>query len=374
MSQCFWPADGARLSAGGDSPRALWVVAFPAWRVPAVAAKASRVCRASSRVLSIAAAVAAATALGPAAAFAQVKAFPEAEGFGQFATGARTNLAAASVYHVTNLNNSGAGSFRDAVSQSNRFVVFDVGGIINISSVIPVSSNITIAAQTAPGGVTIYNNRISFTGANNLISRYLAVRKGTASGRDDSASLARGTNMIFDHMSVTWGVDETFSMNPDSGYVIDNVTIQNTIIGQGLDVVGHSAGGLMTLGEGSRFSVIKSLFADSVTRNPKVRGENEFLNNVVYGWETAAYIMGDTVNMTSHANAIGNYFIEGPVDGGSPFTSGSSFFHIYGEDNWVDTNRNGTLDGVPVTSYPGANVVASPFAFPTSASMTAQQA
>lgn len=101
----------------------------------------------------------------------------------------------------------------------------------------------------------------------------------------------------------------------------------------------------MTLGEGSRFSVIKSLFADNVTRNPKVRGENEYINNVVYGYETAGYIMGDTVNMTSHANAIGNYFIEGPVDGSSPFASGTPQFEIYGSDNWVDANRNGVLDG-----------------------------
>ncbi len=305
---------------------------------------------------------------------AQQLAFPEAQGFGRFATGARTSLSSASVYHVTNLNDSGAGSFRDAVSGSNRFVVFDVGGIINISSVVPVSSNITIAAQTAPGGIAIYGDRVSFTSANNLISRYLAVRKGSASGRADSASLARGTNMMFDHMSVTWGVDETFSMNPDSGFVIDNVTIQNTIIGQGLDVVGHSAGGLMTLAEGARFSVIKSLFADNVTRNPKVRGENEYINNVVYGWENAAYIMGDTVNEESHANAIGNFFIEGPVDGSGPFTSGTANFHIYGSDNWVDANRNGVLDASAVSSYPGADVVAAPFAFPTSASMTAQQA
>src|SRR5688572_19982788 len=374
MSQCFWPADGARLSAGGDSPRALWVVAFPAWRVPAVAAKASRVCRASSRVLSIAAAVAAATALGPAAAFAQVKAFPEAEGFGQFATGARTNLAAASVYHVTNLNDSGTGSFRDAVSQSNRFVVFDVGGIINIGSVVPVSSNITIAGQTAPGGISIYGDRVSFTGANNLVSRYLGVRKGNAGIRNDSVSLARGTNMMFDHMSVTWGVDETFSMNPDSGYVIDNVTIQNTIIAQGQDRLGHSAGGLMTLGEGSRFSVIKSLFADNVTRNPKVRGENEFINNVVYGYETAGYIMGDTTSMDSHANVEGNSFIEGPVNGIPPFASGTGTFHIYARDNWVDGDRDGVLDGTLNGSYPGANVVASRHAFPTAAALTAQQA
>ena len=130
----------------------------------------------------------------------------------------------------------------------------------------------------------------------------------------------------------------------------------------------------MTLGEGSRFSIIKSLFADNVTRNPKVRGENEFINNVIYGYETAGYIMGDTVNMSSHANAIGNYFIEGPVDGSSPFASGTPQFEIYGADNWVDGDRDGLLDGSRITTYPGATVAATPFAFPTTASMTAQQA
>ncbi|MGI9176243.1 MAG: autotransporter-associated beta strand repeat-containing protein, partial [Pirellulales bacterium] len=304
----------------------------------------------------------------------QTLALPEAEGVGRFATGARTNLASASVYRVTNLNDSGAGSFRDAVSQSNRFVVFDVGGVVTLNSVAVVSSNVTIAGQTAPGGIAFYGDRVAFTSANNTISRYFAVRKGEAGTRADSVSLARGTNMIFDHMSVTWGVDETFSMNPDSGYVIDNITIQNTVIAQGLDRLGHSAGGLMTLGQGSRFSIIKNLFADNVTRNPKVRGENEFINNVVYGYETAGYIMGDTVNMTSHANAIGNYFIEGPVDGSSPFASGTPQFEIYGSDNWVDTNRNGLLDGSRITTYPGATVASTPFAFPTTASMTAQEA
>lgn len=305
---------------------------------------------------------------------AQILAFPEAEGFGRFATGARTNLASASVYRVTNLNDSGAGSFRDAVSQSNRFVVFDVGGIVTLNSVAVVSSNVTIAGQTAPGGIAFYGDRLAFTSANNTISRYIAVRKGEAGTREDSVSLSRGTNMMFDHMSVTWGVDETFSMNPDSGYVIDNITIQNTVIAQGLDRLGHSAGGLMTLGEGSRFSIIKSLFADNVTRNPKVRGENEFINNVVYGYETAGYIMGDTVNMNSRANAIGNYFIEGPVDGSSPFASGTPQFQIYGADNWVDGDRDGLLDGGRITTYPGATVAATPFAFPTTATMTAQQA
>jgi autotransporter-associated beta strand protein len=311
---------------------------------------------------------------GPIDAIAQTLAFPEAEGFGRFATGARTSLSSASVYHVTNLDDSGPGSFRDAVSQSNRFVVFDVGGIVTLNSLIAVRSNVTIAGQTAPGGFAVYGDRLAYTSANNTITRYLAVRKGEADTRDDTVSLARGTNMMFDHMSVTWGVDETFSMNPDPGYIIDNITIQNTVIAQGLDRLGHSAGGLMMLEEGRRFSVIRSVFADNVTRNPKVRGENEYINNVVYGYETAGYIMGASTGMTAHANVIGNYFIEGPVNGSSPFGSGTPNFEIYGNDNWVDGDRDGLLDGGRNTTYPGATVMTTPFAFPTTTTMTAQQA
>jgi autotransporter-associated beta strand protein len=323
--------------------------------------------------INVAAALAALQLFSASNGSAQTLAFPEAEGFGRFAQGPRANLASATVYHVTNLNDSGAGSLRDALSGSNRYVVFDVGGIVNLSSVVTVASNVYIAGQTAPGGIGVYNNRVAFHGANNLISRYWNVRLGTSQGRQDAASLVRGQNMIWDHMSITWGVDGTFDINPDTGQVIDNITIQNSAVAQGLDVVGHSTGGLLTIGEGNRSSIIKSLWADNVTRNPKLRGDNEFINNVVYGYQTSGYIMGDTTAV-SNANAIGNYFIEGPVDGSSPFASGTSSFNIYGADNWVDGNKDGILNGSQTSSYPGANVVATPHAFPTSASMTAQQA
>ena len=100
---------------------------------------------------------------------AQTLAFPGAEGFGKYATGGRYG----SVYHVTNLNNSGAGSLRDAVSAPNRIVVFDVAGVIRITTRMVVSANIYIAGQTAPGeGITVYGNGWSFSGADNTICRY----------------------------------------------------------------------------------------------------------------------------------------------------------------------------------------------------------
>src|SRR5436189_550411 len=106
-------------------------------------------------------------------AMAQLRAFGDAEGYGAIASGGRGGT----VYHVTNLNDSGAGSFRDAVSVSGRTIVFDVGGIIVASSPIVLKSNLTIAGQTAPGeGITIYGDRLGISGVTNLIMRYIRVR------------------------------------------------------------------------------------------------------------------------------------------------------------------------------------------------------
>ncbi|MEY4488885.1 MAG: hypothetical protein RIQ79_1393, partial [Verrucomicrobiota bacterium] len=163
-----------------------------------------------------------------------VPAFPGAEGFGAAALGARAS-ASPTVYHVTNLNDSGTGSFRDAVSASNRIVVFDLGGIIKIKTPVVVSANLTIAGQTAPGGgITVYGNRISFSGANNTICRYVRFRMGI-DGDDgaDAMGLANGNDMIFDHISASWGRDETFSISGDTAV---RITIQDSIIAQGLRI------------------------------------------------------------------------------------------------------------------------------------------
>ena len=306
-----------------------------------------------------------ATAL-PVGALAQVKAFPEAEGFGRFATGARGNLASAGVYHVTNLNDSGAGSFRDAVSQPNRFVVFDISGVVRLSSAVSVANNVTIAGQTAPGGgITLYGAKVSYTGADNTITRYLRVRKGTTTGRDDAVSLAEGSNMIFDHMSVTWGNDETFSLNPSTGATINNITIQNTIVGQGLDNVNHSAGGLVQ--PNGSVSLLRNLFIDNETRNPKAKGNVQFVNNVVYNWTTAAYILGGDSDGNHSANAQGNYFIQGPLAGSPAFTGGNLDYHLYAHQNYYDPNRNGVLDGVELTQadYGTVDWLTTPNAYPT---------
>ena len=262
---------------------------------------------------------------------AQQLAFPGAEGFGRFATGGRSG----SVYHVTNLNDSGTGSFRDAVSQSNRIVVFDVAGVIRINSRIVVKSNIYIAGQTAPGeGVTIYGNGFSFSGANNTICRYLRIRMGAVgdSGKD-ALGIDNGSNMIFDHCSVAWGRDETFSV---SGSNPENITIQNCIISQGL--LGHSAGGLV---QTDNVSIYRTLYIHNDTRNPKFKGRHQYVNNIVYNWKTAAYIMGGDSEGTSYANATGNLFITGTTGKKNAFSGANSKYNIYAKDNWIDDNKDG---------------------------------
>lgn len=290
------------------------------------------------------------------AAFAQLPAFPGAQGFGRFSTGGRGGT----VYHVTNANDSGAGSFRTGATTPNSTIVFDVGGVIRISNVIAVASNVTIAGQTAPGGgVSIYGYRLSYSGANNTITRFIRVRMGINGDDNDSITIANGHDMIFDHLSVSWGRDETFSV---SGSNPTNITIQSTIVSQGLQT--HSAGGLIQTDGG--VSILRSFYIDNDTRNPKVKGTNEYVNNIIYNWGTDAYILGDSAG-DSCANVIGNYFINGPDSISTAFDRGNLNFHLYATNNWQDANLNGVLDGAVLaqTNYDVNDWQAVPFAFPT---------
>ncbi len=267
-------------------------------------------------------------------AVAQQLAFPGAEGFGRFAVGGRTGT----VYHVTNLNDSGSGSFRDAVSLPNRIIVFDVAGVIRLQSRVSVSRNLYIAGQTAPGeGITLYGNGLSFSGADNTICRYLRVRMGVVgdSGQD-ALTMASGHDMIFDHCSVAWGRDETFSISGDGP---QNITIQNSIISQGL--LGHSAGGLVQTDGG--VTIYRTLYIHNDTRNPKFKGRHQYVNNIVYNWKTAAYIMGGDSEGSSQANAEGNVFIAGPTGKSNAFSGANSRYAIYENDNLVDDNHDGRL-------------------------------
>jgi len=308
---------------------------------------------------------------------AQTLAFPEATGFGRYTTGAR-GAANPQIYLVTNLNDSGPGSFRDAVSQPGRFVIFKVGGIVNLQSIVAVAPNTTIAGQTAPGeGILFLGPRVSFSGANNTIARYFRIRYGGTSQNQDASGISNGANIILDHMTFTWGTDEVFSVNWDNnGTSPDNITIQNSIIGQGLHRHNHSAGGLMQPPAGGKISLIGNLYICNKTRNNKVKGINEFVNNVVYNWGNygntyghtqsgEAYIMGGDSAGSSFANIINNYFIGGPNTNSAvstPFSVGNANFNLYGSGNYFDNNKNGVLDGTLVpqnlTGYPVGDLAA----------------
>ena len=279
--------------------------------------------------------------------YAQQLAFPGAEGYGRFAKGARASESP-EIYHVTNLNDSGEGSLRDAISKPNRVIIFDVSGIINIKSRLVFSKNLTIAGQTAPGdGITIYGNGVSFSASDNIIVRHLRMRMGLKgdSGKD-AAGIANGSNMIFDHISAAWGLDENFSINWDNkGYEPYNITIQNSIIGQG--IMPHACGGLIQSNGG--ISLYRNLYIDNKTRNPKVKGLNQFVNNVVYNWgDGGCYILGDT-DASSWGVITNNYFIKGPVAGTKAFVRAKPAFQVYQKGNMIDYNVDGVLNGYEAT-------------------------
>lgn len=294
----------------------------------------------------------------------RVLAFPGAEGFGRWARGGRGG----SVYRVTNLNDSGAGSFRDAVSQQNRYVVFDVGGVINISNRVIMSRNITIAGQTAPGdGIVIYGNGVSYSNANDSITRHMRYRMGVGGDSEvDGIAVASGTNMIWDHCSSSWGRDENFSIASSGPGANDgNFTIQNCVISLGLH--SHSCGSLI---EWNNTSIFRTVYIDNHTRNPKVKGVNDFVNNVVYNWRVAGYILGDTAG-DSFANIVNNYFVNGPSTSSSAFSRANENFRLYAADNYQDSNRDGVLNGsvIPTASYGPVTWVSQPFNYPPVALM-----
>ena len=166
----------------------------------------------------------------------QAPAFPGAEGHGRYVTGGRGGT----VVHVTNLNDSGTGSLRSAVSSSNRIVVFDVGGIIELKSDLTIKANVTILGQTAPApGITLRYYTVRPNG-NNIIMRFIRIRRGEEKNVNDGADAtwARNfTGMILDHCSFSWSIDEIASF-----YDNRNFTMQWCTIGEALANPGHTKG------------------------------------------------------------------------------------------------------------------------------------
>jgi pectate lyase len=147
-------------------------------------------------------------------------AFPEAEGFGRFAQGGRQG----SSYVVHSLADSGPGSLRDALSQPGRIITFNISGVIKIGKRLVVPNSTTLLGQTAPGsGITVYGNGWSFSNADESIIRHIRIRMGAAGDKGkDAMTLAHGKNILFDHISASWGRDETFSINGTEAVLIYN--------------------------------------------------------------------------------------------------------------------------------------------------------
>ena len=227
-------------------------------------------------------------------------AFPGALGFGKKATGGR----GMAVYHVTNLTDTGAGSFRDAVGQSGRIVVFDVGGYVNLQTTVLVHSDITIAGQTAPGdGIGFMGREVSFNAASNVIVRYVRFRQGLldADAKKSGINLLNATNLIFDHISI-----EFAQYNNVDSVGATNITIQNSI---NADPTGQQFGA-HTEKTGGFFTWYGNLFANAHGRCPLAKSNTQYVNNVVYNYQYA-YAAGDTSGVFWH-DLVHNYFIAGP--------------------------------------------------------------
>lgn len=244
-------------------------------------------------------------------------AFPSAEGYGKFTVGGRGGK----VYAVTNLNDSGEGSLRAAVeAEGPRTVVFHVSGTIGLESPLRIKHPyITIAGQTAPGdGICIKGHPISI-GADEVIIRYIRVRVGDISGREyDGLSASRHLkNIILDHVSVSWSIDETLSI-----YHCKNVTIQWCMITESLSGSNHSKG-MHGFGGiwGSEYATYHhNLIAHHSSRNPRFTGAsgyNDYRNNVIYNWGFNSCYGGENTdkhgNGHTDINMVANYYKAGPA-------------------------------------------------------------
>ncbi|MBI5471781.1 MAG: T9SS type A sorting domain-containing protein [Ignavibacteriae bacterium] len=244
-------------------------------------------------------------------------AFPGAEGYGKFTSGGRGGA----VYEVTNLNDNGPGSLRAAITASGpRTVVFRVSGTITLNSNLTISNPyITIAGQTAPGdGICI--RRYSLTVAtNNVIIRHLRVRLGDESGGMSDAMGGRGCrNVIIDHCSASWSVDEAMSF-----YWCDSITVQWCFITESLYNSNHPSGahGYGGIWGGPNTTYHHNLFAHHSSRNPRFGsgvGNTDYRNNVIYNWGfNSAYGGEDTSDGSargfSNINMVANYYRSGPA-------------------------------------------------------------
>ncbi len=285
-------------------------------------------------------------------------AFPGAVGGGKYATGGRGG----EVYHVTNLNDSGEGSFRDAVSKSNRIVIFDVSGTIELESAVSCMGNITIAGQTAPGGagITLKNYKMAF-GGDNIICRYLSSRPGpykaTSSGNDAWGG-SKGANSIVDHCSLGWASDEQWGLYSNNS----NYTVQYSVIGPANSWGGHDKGihGFAIMMGNSSLTYDHNLIIHNVSRNfrGKIPGQGvaDFTNNIIYDWgyQTAYGTIGH-LNYVNNTLKAGNSTTGGYNWVNVDSTTKPENFKIYCSGNRL-INKDGSTHGITYNNWDGITV------------------
>lgn len=285
------------------------------------------------------------------AGYDSLPAFPGAEGFGYAATGGRGG----EVYHVTSRELTGPGTFHDALTTAGdvpRTIVFEISGDVTIpQTIVRDKKKITIAGQTAPGdGVTIKGDTVRFINSSDIVIRNMRFRMGAEAGStDDAMYLEDCQNVIIDHTSFSWATDEVLSIKsknyekPRS----KNITVQWSIMSEGL--LTHSMGGLIEM---NTISMHHNLYAHNNDRNPKAKGVTDFVNNVVYNWGGFPFVAGGESGTKGYGNVVGNYFIAGANSANptSAVVRGNENYQVYLDDNRVDGNKDGVLNGTDTGS------------------------
>ena len=213
-----------------------------------------------------------AASLISAASMAQAPAFPGAEGHGRYITGGRGGK----IVHVTNLNDSGTGSFREAVKSGNKIIVFDVAGVIALKSDLKFADNITILGQTAPSpGITLRYYTVQ-PGSNNII-RFIRIRRGQEKNINDGADATwqrNKTGIIFDHCSFSWSIDEVASFYDNNNFTMQWCTVAESLTNPGHSKGAHGYGGIWG---GKLASFHHNFVAHLMNRGPRFNGAR-------YGW------------------------------------------------------------------------------------------
>ena len=278
-------------------------------------------------------------------------AFPGAEGAGANAKGGRGG----DVYHVTNLDDSGPGSLREGIRTATgpRTIVFDVAGTIHLVSRLNINKSfLTIAGQTSPGdGVTIAGHSTVVSGSN-VVIRYLRFRMGDLNCpavQDDALWVDKTSDVILDHVSASWSVDETLSVTESNRVTVQWSYITESMKGSCHEKGAHGYGSLIRYGAG-QVTYHHNLYAHHDSRNPRV-GDNiglDFVNNVIYDWGGESSYSGPADEGSPRINYVGNYLVAGPMTASSKlraFSSGGATTQIYQSNNLLDGDKDGTRDG-----------------------------